>query len=150
MIYIEYDEYKKKYHEAQRNYNEVLTEKESLFGITQPSAISYDEESVSTGTQPVNTFDKYLVLKEKKRLDERLEETRSILEDRQRLLEIKRDELMQSTVIEDKIYRLYVLAGMKPKHIANKLGYSEVHIYRFLRRIKDSLNMIENVRKNAL
>ena len=150
MIYIEYNEYRKKYHEAQRNYNDILSEKESLFGITQPKGISYDEEAVSSGTQPVNTFDRYLVLKEKKRLDERLEETRSILEDRESLLNMKHEELMQSSEIEDKIYRMRFLAGMKPKHIATKLGYSEVHIYRYIRGIKDNLNVIENVRKTAL
>ena len=38
MLYIEYEEYKNKYYEVQRKYNDILNEKEELFAKTQPKA----------------------------------------------------------------------------------------------------------------
>ena len=84
MLYQEYWEYKTKYYDAQTKYDEVLSEKEQLFAKTQPKATNYDKEVVSGGT-PNNTFDDYVIEKEKKKIDERLKEARSILEDRERL-----------------------------------------------------------------
>ena len=69
MLYIEYHEYRDKYIIAQRKYDEVLSEKEHLFARTQPKATQYDKEVVSGGS-PSNSFDEYLIAKEKKQIDE--------------------------------------------------------------------------------
>lgn len=61
-----YEEYKNKYYETQREYDIILTEKEKLFSITQPSAIKFDKEIVSGGVVD-NMFERYLILKEEKR-----------------------------------------------------------------------------------
>lgn len=140
MIYIEYHEYRKRYYDAQRNYNDILSEKERLFDLTQPKAINYESETgINCDSKPVNQFDRYLMLKETKRLDERLFEAKSILEDRERLLEMKKAELMQSNDVIDKIYILKFIDRVKPKHIAVKVGYSEVHVYRIIKSIRKNL-----------
>lgn len=111
-----------------------------MFELTQPKAVRYDTELVmSNDVEPANQFDKYIMLKEVKRLDERLSEAKSILEDRERLLEMKKTELLQSNDVIDKIYIMKFINHTKPKHIAVKVGYSEVHIYRIIRSIRKKL-----------
>ena len=138
MIYVIYEEYKNKYYETQKEYDIILNEKEKLFMITQPSAVKFDKEIVSGGTTD-NTFERYLILKEEKKVDQRLDEIKSILDDRERLLKLKEQELRESTNIQDKIYKYRYLDKLKVFKIAKLVGYSEPHIYRILKIIKNNL-----------
>lgn len=135
MIYVIYEEYKNKYYETQKEYDIILNEKEKLFMITQPSAVKFDKEIVSGGTTD-NTFDRYLILKEEKKIDQRLNEIKSILDDRERLLKLKEQELRASTSVQDKIYKYRYLDRLKVFKIAKLVGYSEPQIYRILKAIK--------------
>lgn len=138
MIYIEYEEYKNKYYEIQKRFNDVLNEKEVLFNMTQPASMKYDGEPVKGGVHK-NVFDEYLMLKEKKNIDQRLEEIKAILEDRENLLKLKEAELKNSTHIHDKIYRYRYLDRMKIYKISRLIGYSEPQIYRILKAIKNNI-----------
>lgn len=138
MIYTIYEEYKNKYYDTQREYDIILTEKEKLFMLTQPSAVKFDKEPVSGGITQ-NVFEKYLMLKEEKRIDQRLEEIKSILDDRERLLKLKEQELKDSTNIQDKIYRYRYIDKLKVYKIAKMVGYSEPQIYRILKTIRNNL-----------
>lgn len=138
MIYIEYEEYKNKYYEIQKRFNDVLNEKEVLFNMTQPASMKYDGEPVKGGVHK-NVFDEYLMLKEKKNIDQRLEEIKAILEDRENLLKLKEEELKNSTHIHDKIYRYRYLDRMKIYKISRLIGYSEPQIYRILKTIKNNI-----------
>ena len=100
--YIEYEKCKNQCYEAQRKYYNLLAEKESLFSSTQPQAIKFDKEIVSGG-KPVNAFEKYLIIKEQKQIDERLAELKKIVDDFNHLLDIKRNQLEKSNNIKDKI-----------------------------------------------
>lgn len=138
MLYIEYHEYRDKYYDAQKKYDEVLSEKESLFARTQPKATQYDKEVVSGGS-PSNTFDDYLIAKEKKQIDERLEEAKSILEDRERLLKLKEEELRHSKDWVDIIYVYYYIEKLSMRKIAKRIPFSTTEIYR----------KVEIIRKNV-
>ncbi len=138
MIYHEYADLRKKYIDTQRKYEEVLTEKENLFAKTLPGAIKYDSEKVKSSSFK-NTFDDYLIKKEEKRIDERLEEAKTILDGRRELLVAKKEELQQSSKIEDTIYLLRYVNNEKIKAIAVKIGYSESQIHRVLKIIRKSL-----------
>lgn len=138
MIYAIYEEYKNKYYETQKEYDNVLTEKEKLFMMTQPSSSKFDKERVSGGATD-NTFDKYVILKEEKKIDQRLQEVKSILDDRKKLLKLKEEELKASTNIYDKVYRYRHIDKMKVYKIAKLVGYSEAQVYRILDRIRKSL-----------
>lgn len=135
MIYAIYEEYKNKYYETQKEYNNILNEKEKLFMITQPSSSKFDKERVSGGSSD-NTFDRYLILKEEKKIEQRLKEVRSILDDRERLLKLKEEELKESTDIKDKIYRYRYIDKLKVYKISKLVGYSEAQVYRFLDEIR--------------
>ena len=135
MLYIEYEDYKRQYKETQRQYNDILNEKEKLFQITQPQAVNTEKEKVMGGS-PKNNFDQYLILKEQQRIDERLAEVKALLIDREQLLKLKRDELRQSQEPEDMVYRLRYIDRMRIEKIAKSIHYSEAQIYRILRLIR--------------
>lgn len=149
MIYIEYHEYKNKYLAAQKEYDKVLSEKEVLFAKTQPKATDYDKERVSGGC-PSNSFDNYLIIKEKKQLDERLEEARSILEDRVRLFKLKEDELRLSNNPYDKIYYYKYVIKLSPYKMKRNVGYEVSQIYRILTKIRKNLNMTQKDTKDIV
>lgn len=149
MIYVEYHEYKNKYYAAQKDYDKVLSEKEVLFAKTQPKATEYDKEKVSGGS-PSNSFDTYLVTKEKKQLDERLEETRSILEGREKLFKLKEEELRLSENPYDKIYYYKYVKNLSPYKMKRYVGYEVSQIYRILGKIQKRLNMTQKDTKTIL
>lgn len=134
MVYIEFEEFRMKYCESQRKYEQILTEKEVLFAKTQPKSIQFDKERVSGGS-PDNAFDTYLIQKEQKKIDVRLAEAKSIMEERENLLRLKEEELRHSNEIIDKVYCCRVLDKMKMARITRILNYSESHIYRMLGEI---------------
>lgn len=138
-MYLQYEVYKRKYYEAQTRYDEILNEKMILFERTQPGGVSYEKERVNGGEQS-NKFDSYLIAKEQKQIDERLNEAKTILDDRERLLRQKEKELRDSKVITDKVYVLRYIERQRIYKIANVCHYSEAQIYRILRDISDSLN----------
>ena len=138
MLYEEYEIYKSKYYDTQREYDKILTEKEKLFMITQPSAVKFDKEKVFGGPTE-NTFDRYLILKEEKKIEQRLEEIKSILDDRERLLKLKEQELKESTDVRDKIYRYRYIDKMKIYKISKLVGYSDPQVYRILKSIRSNL-----------
>ena len=139
MIYKEYEEYRAKYYEAQKTYDAVLNEKEILFLRTQPSAIVFDKEIVSGGT-PSNAFDTYLIAKEKHKIDARLEEAKSILEDRARLLKLKEEELYNSKDWNDVIYKYYFLEKLSIRKIAMRIPFSSTEVFRKIQIIRKNVN----------
>lgn len=138
MLYQEYHEQKEKYKDAQRLYDSILSEKETLFQRTQPNAVDTSNEKVSGGTQ-TNTFDAYLIEVEEKKIDQRLSEAKSLMADREKLLRAKREELRSSNEIEDRIYRYRYIERMRIYRIAKMVSYSERQVKRILEQIRDSL-----------
>ena len=106
--------------------------------LTQPSAVKFDKEPVGGGITE-NIFERYLILKEEKKIDQRLEEIKSILDDRERLLKLKEQELRASTDVQDKIYMYRYIDKLKVYKIAKMVGYSEPQIYRILKVIRRNL-----------
>lgn len=139
MIYKEYEEYRTKYYEAQKTYDAVLNEKEILFLRTQPSATDYDKEIVSGGT-PSNAFDTYLIAKEKKKIEPRLEEAKSILEDKAKLLKLKEEELYHSKDWNDVIYKYYFIEKLSIRKIAMRIPFSSTEIFRKIQIIRKNIN----------
>lgn len=138
MIYLEYERLKVKYKEAYNAYDEIITERQRLFEMTQPHGIKYDGERVSGGGDK-NPFDEYLIAKENSRIDERLEEARQILDDRKRILDAKKRDLRESKDVYDKIYRLKFIERWKIYRIATFVAYSEPQVYRIVKSIKQRI-----------
>lgn len=138
MLYIEYEEYKNRYYEVQRKYNDILNEKEELFSKTQPKATKITGEK-TTGGKHINAFDDYLIQKERKNIDKRLEEVKSILEDRERLVKLKEQELRASTNSYDKIYRCRYVDRLTIEKTARISNYSRSQVFNILKEIRDKL-----------
>ena len=134
MICVEYAIYNQKYHDALDIYNSILLEQEALFSETQPKSFQYDQDKVQS--TPSNPLEKYIEKKEEKKIDERLHGAEFLLQSRERLLNAKRDELIQSKNITDLIYRYNKIDGIKTSHIAEMMGYSTSQVYRILSKIE--------------
>ena len=143
MVYLEYIAVLGRYLDAQKVYESILVEKETLFQRTQPKSANMEDDKVK-GTHTGNTFEDYVIAKEKKQLDQRLDEARSILDDRGKLVNLKLEELRQSNAIEDKIYRYRHIDYMAMWKIARLVNYSEMQVYRIHRKM---LKDIQEVRK---
>ena len=143
MVYLDYIAVFDKYLDAVKQYESILMEKEALFQRTQPKSANMEDDKV-TGTHGGNTFEEYVVAKEKKQIDQRLREARDILDDRGRLVNLKLEDLRQSNAIEDKIYRYRHIEMLAMWKIARLVNYSEMQVYRIHRKI---LKNIEDVRK---
>ena len=137
MIYQEYEVLKERYRDAQRLYEAVLSEKEELFQRTQPQAIK-GKEKVSGGKQ-TNTFDQYLIQVEEKNIDSRLAEAKELMNQRARLLALKREELRSSKEIKDRIYRYRYIEKLKIYRIAQMVSYSDRQVLRILNEIRKTL-----------
>lgn len=134
-VYIAYAEFKSKYLEAQKQFNKILQEKEDIFAKTQPKSPNWDKIDSSNVTEH-NNFDNYLINKESKKIDERLVEIKSILDDRERLLKLKEKELMESREQIDKIYKLKYIRQFNINEIIKNVNYSKSQVYRLLDIIK--------------
>ena len=130
MIYLEYELYKAKYLDALEVYNEHLSEKERIITKTMPNAIRYDKDITTTGVPDETPLESYIIELEKSQIDKKLAIWRDIVEGRKRLLECKREELMQSQALCDKVYRMKYFDGYGINKIAKILHYSRAQIYR--------------------
>lgn len=137
-IYATYEEYKKRYYEVQKLYNKILEEKERLFAKTQPQSTKFDKINVDGGKSS-NSFDDYLIVKEKKQIDKRLEEIKIISNDRKILLDIKESELRNSKEWIDKVYVYKYLDNIRVKKIIHLVPYEEAQVYRMLEEIKKTI-----------
>jgi len=138
VLYVEYNQLRIKYLNAQIQYDAILSEQEELFLRTQPTAVNFEKERV-TGGDPSNPFDNYIIAKEQKRIDERLKEIKSILDDRKELLDLKERELRASKDWYDKIYTYYFLERLTITQLECRIPYSRVQIWRKLNVIKSNI-----------
>lgn len=142
MLYEEYEIYKNKYYEVQRKYNEILNEKEELFARTQPKATQITGEKTAGGKY-TNTFDDYLIQKEKKNIDQRLEEVKSILDDRERLVKLKEQELRASNHSYDKIYRCRYIDRLTIEQTRRISNYSRSQVFNILKEIRKKIKTLD-------
>lgn len=141
-IYVTYEEYKRRYYEVQKLYNRILEEKERLFAKTQPKSTKFDKINVDGGC-PSSSFDDYLIEKDEKQIDKRLNEVKTISEDRRKLLNIKESELRNSKEWIDKLYVYKYLEHLSVKKIIHLIPYEEAQVYRMLNEIKKNLKEIK-------
>lgn len=147
MVYLDYDSIKRKYHRQQRIVEEILTEKEKLFQMTQPKSTmgEYEREFDKTisvggkGGTKNNQIEEYVIKLEESGIKKRLKEAKEILEEWRSLLDDKEQELRKSKNLDDEIYTMRFIDHMRVRDIARKLHYSKQQIYRRIEKIRESL-----------
>ena len=139
MMYIDYELSKRRLDETRKAFEAMLDEKEELFVRTQPGATRYDKVRVTGGKTP-NAFEDYVSAKERTNLDERLDEMRSLMQDRQTLLKAKEADLRKSNDILDRVYCLRMIDKQRIFRIAKITHYTDRQIYRFVGCIIRTIN----------
>lgn len=141
MLYVKYEEYKNKFHDAQETFDSILSEKEKLFSKTQPKSTDYSKDKTSSSVTPENNpFDTYVIKMQEKQVDERLNQARSILEDRKILLYSKEEELRHSKDWFDVVYKYYFLEKLSIRQIAKRIPHSTTSIFEKIKIIKENIN----------
>lgn len=135
MLYLEYERAKANFRSAQVMFEEALLEKERLFTITQPKAITYDKDVIQTSPCG-DVLDRYVIALEDEHIEEKLRPFRELVMNRESLLDVKERELRKSVDIFDRIYTYRYLDGMSIKGIAKILNFSKSQIYRKLQSIQ--------------
>lgn len=114
MVFIEYEQYKRKYHDTQKKYDELLTKKEGIL-----SRKAYHREL--------------------KAINQRISDIQSLLNERELLFRLKEDELRNSKEPIDKVYYLRNIENMNVRRISKIVHYSETQVYRILNTINETL-----------
>lgn len=147
MLYVKYEEYKNKLHEAQDNFDKILSEKEILFAITQPKATDYSKDKTMGGTPENNPFETYMIKMQDNQVDERLNAARTIINDRKFLLMSKEEELRNSKDWYDKIYVYKFIDKISVEKIKNLMPYCRSSIYEKINEIEKKLGLDKNGQK---
>lgn len=138
MVFENYDKNIKRYRVLYTEHDRLLTIKEELFNKTQPKAISYNEK-VKGGSYK-DSFTEYLERKKELRLDERLQETESILKDREKIINQLENDLMNSKDLKDKVYYLKEVKKNRVSEILDNLQISRSTYNRIIKDIYRSLS----------
>lgn len=117
MAYLEYERCKHKHRKAQKIYDSILSEKESILESQKDIA-------------------------QVRLLDETLERMRETIICREALLSLAEKELMESKDCTDIVYRLRYMEHMKVKRIARIVHYSDTQVYRILQTIQEQIETI--------
>lgn len=135
MIFLEYERAKIKYYTAQMWFEEALSEQERLITKTMPSAITYNKPNVKSSPKG-NALDDYVIAKEEKRIDRKISRMRKLMDDREKILKVKEQELRKSHDKLDLVYLNWRIDGLSPEEIAKALNYSKSQVYRMIGNIK--------------
>lgn len=139
MVYLDYALFQQKYFDTQKKYDEILNEQEELFTRTQPKAVQFKEPSGGSSCN-VNALDNYLIEKDRRQIDKRLAEIKSLMSARKELLQIKERELRSSCDCHDKIFRMKYIDHRTIRQIARNTGYSDSQVYRILAIINEKIS----------
>ena len=134
MLYLEYEKAKASFIRAQMMFEDALLEKERLFTITQPKAITYDKDTVQTSPCG-DVLDKYVIALEDEKIEERLRPFRELMLNSESLLDVKERELRKSPDRFDRIYVCRFLDGMSIRAISKNLSFSKTGVHRTIQSI---------------
>ena len=135
MLFLDYERAKIKYYKAQMWFEEALSEQERLLTKTMPSAISYNKPNVKSSPNG-NVLDDYVIAKEEKRIDKKISRMRKLMDDREKILKVKEQELRKSHDKMDLVYVKLKIDGQSPEEISEALHYSKSQVYRMIGGIK--------------
>lgn len=143
MLYLEYAKLRLKVQKLEDELDKALDERQEIFERTQPKSVDYKKERVNSQST-VNTNDSYLIALERRRIDERVKEYKSTLNDRKTFLKAKESELRVSNNKYDKVYCKIYLDCYKVGAISKELNYSRSQVNRMLKEIRANIRRLQN------
>ena len=151
-LYLEHRKYFLLYLEAQKNLEGILNEYEIISQKVQPkNSLAEHEREFSKETilpasgQKVNKADEYVIAMEQRKIRQRLDDAKLILNERKGLLDIKESELRKSRDIYNMIYTLKWVDGIKVDAIVDETGYSRSQVYSIIKRLSKQLERSNDV-----
>lgn len=141
MLYLEYAKLRLKVQKLEDELDKALDERQEIFERTQPKSVDYKKERVNSQST-VNTNDSYLIALERRRIDERVKEYKSTLNDRETLLGKKESKLRASSNRYDKVYCKIYLDCRKVGVISKELNYSRSQVNRMLKEIRANIGRL--------
>lgn len=140
MIYPDYEILRGEYRKAYNDLCQIIQEKEELFQKTQPQATNYDKERVTNSSEGY-TFADYLAEKERKKIDERLDQAKSNWNATATKLGKMAGKLRASLILEDKVYWL-MRCGLTSNEIAERLEKKEEDVEPLVARIAQDIDIM--------
>lgn len=140
MIYPDYEILRREYRKAYNDLCQIIQEKEGLFQKTQPQATNYDKERVTNSNEGY-TFADYLAEKERKKIDERLDQAKSNWNATATKLGKMAGRLRASLILEDKVYWL-MRCGLTSNEIAERLEKKEKDVEPLVARIAQDIDIM--------
>lgn len=141
MLYLEYAKLRLKVQKLENELDKALDERQEIFERTQPKSVDYKKERVNSQST-VNTNDSYLIALERRRIDERVKEYKSTLNDRETLLGKKESKLRASNNRYDRVYCKIYLDCYKVGAISKELNYSRSQVNRMLKEIRANIGRL--------
>lgn len=140
MIYVDYVILKTAYNESLNKLKEALDKQEEAFTRTLPNAIRYDLQKVMHSPPTISPLDDYVMTNEY--LEQKIRQAKLILMERKEMLDLKEEELRNSSDLDDRIFYLKYVECLTVERIAMKLTYSEGNVYYHLRKIRHELRKL--------
>lgn len=144
-LYLIHRKYYIAYLIAQQNVERILNEHEVLLQKVQPKSSLAEHEReflptvVSGGGVPVKKAEEYAIEMERRKIRERLEDAKVILDERKVLLDQKEEELRKSKDVYNMVYCAKWVDGKKSDTIVQETGYSRSQIYNIIGHLKTQI-----------
>ena len=144
-LYLEHRRYYLAYQNALNKVERIVDEREQLLTKVQPKSSLAEHErefmksNPQTGGGYVNKVEEYVIELDQRKIKERLEEAKAIMNERYDILMRKETELRKSKDIYNVIYTMYWVDGMKADAIMVNTGYSRSQVYNIIKHISKQI-----------
>ena len=138
MQYLFYDVCTRMMKQSEQEYKRLCGIKEAMFNAAQPRAKAFDRDKVQV-SKSENAIERYLIKLDETRIDDRINEALSILNDRKYLVKTIEQDLQNSKDIYERIYYFRYVRNGTIKWVSKMSGYSDRQVERILEEIKLAL-----------
>lgn len=137
MLYVDYEKMWEVIRKQEKEYFDLINDRDELFTKTQPKATTFDKELVDSSHNS-NMLETYVIKEEQ--ITTRINQLNKSIDDRYQALNRKREELRLSKNIYDRIYYLKYVERLSIYKIAALVGYERTSVWRHLKKIEKSIS----------
>ena len=138
MQYLFHNTCSRKLKKAEQEYKRLCGIKEAMFNATQPRAKALNHDKVQISKSD-NAIEHYIIKLDEMRLNEKISEALSIVNDRKLLVEMIEQDLRNSKDITERVYYFRYVRNGTIDWVSKMTGYSVRQVERILDKIKLAL-----------